>query len=477
MSLKQQAVSGVKWNVVSQVSCTIIHLLRLAILTRLLDKSDFGLIAVSMMVISFTEIFSELGMTVGIIHKQNISENQYSSIFWVNVMMSGIVFSAIWMLSPLLAKFYNEPILKTIIPILGIQVIFNAFGKMFQTVKSKNLEFGFISKVRILSTFVGFILAVTFAVFGWGIYSLVCSQVIQIALNQSIYAIAGMGKIKIRFHFSYSEISEFIKIGTYRLGAQVLDFVSSKLDVFLIGHFFGMGDLGIYNIAKDLISRPYTMINSLVGSVGAATFAKIQNQMYKVKDSFSKVVNLASFICLPVYIAIFIFSDAIVNILYAPEYFEVAIFLRILAFVGIESSISSQTGMLQIAFGRTDLGLYWTIIRVILSSIAIITASFFDIYAVAYGQLIIAIMSLFIFWRVVVYTISEINFTQYINMFKEPLLISVGLGLLFFVINLHLENLSIKCMIAIGYIMVYLVVYYIFRRSYLMSVIRLIKSK
>lgn len=477
MSLKQKAVSGVKWNVVSQVSCTVIHLLRLAVLTRLLDKSDFGLIAIAMMVISFTEIFSELGMTVGIIHKQDITENQYSSVYWLNVMMSVLIFGIVWLISPLLASFYNEPILTTIIPLLGIQILFNAFGKMFQTIKSKNLDFDFISKVRIFSTFVGFVLAVVLAYVGWGIYSLVWAQVIQIGLNQTIFAIKGHGQMKIHLHFKVSEISDFIKIGTFRLGSQILDFISSKLDVFLIGRFFGMEDLGIYNIAKDLIIRPFTMVNSLVGGVGAAVFAKIQDQMDRVKENFGKVVNLASFVCIPVYVAAFVYADTIVALMYAKEFASVASFLRILAFVGIESSISSQAGMLQVAFGRTDLGLKWTVLRVFISSAAIIAASKFDIYAVAYGQLSISILSLFLFWMVVVYPISKINMTDYCKMFSEPLFVAIICAIPFFVVCMFVKNIAIQCLLACLFFVVYGGYYWIVRKSYTQSLISMLVRK
>ena len=477
MSLKQKAVSGVKWNIVSQVSCTVIHLLRLAILTRLLDKSDFGLIAIAMMVISFTEIFSELGMTVGIIHKQDITENQYSSLYWLNVMMSVVVFGIVWIISPLLARFYNEPILTTIIPLLGIQIIFHAFGKMFQTIKSKNFEFDFISKVRIFSTFVGFVLAVVLAYLGWGIYSLVWAQVIQIGLNQSIFAIKGHAQMKIRLHFKISEISDFIKIGTYRLGSQILDFVSSKLDVFLIGRFFGMEDLGLYNIAKDLIIRPYTMVNSLVGGVGAAVFAKMQDQMDRVKEYFGKIVNLASFVCIPIYVSAFVFADAIVAIMYAKEFASVAVFIRILAFVGVESSISSQAGMLQVAFGRTDLGLKWTILRIVISSIAIIAASIFDIYAVAYGQLFISIVSLFLFWWTVVSPISKINWGDYFKMFSNPLVTASICAVPFFVLCLFVKSIAFQCLLAFLYFAVYGGYYWIARRSYTQSLLSMVLRK
>lgn len=477
MGLKQLAVKGVKWNIVSTVSCTLIQLLRLAILTRLLEKADFGVVAIGMMVISFTEIFSELGMTVGIIHKQDITENQYSSVYWMNVMMSIVMFGLLWLVSPLLAIFYKEPILSKIIPLFGIQILCNAFGKMFQTIKSKNLEYSFISIVRILSCVVGFICTVVFALLGWGVYSLVWGQIIQIALNQGIYAIKGHKQIRIKFHFNFTEIKDFVKIGSYRLGSQVLDFVSSKIDVFLIGRYFGMDDLGVYNIAKDLIVRPCTVVNSLVSSVGASVFAKIQQEIETVKKSFKSIVNLASLVCIPIYVAAFIFADAIVAVLYAPSFASVAIFIRILALYGIETCIDSQAGMLQVAFGRTDLGFMWTIIRVVLSVIAILIASLFDIYAVAYGQLIISVLSFFIFWYIVIWQITSIRMSEYFGAFREPLFVSVIIGIPFMIAVCFIHTIWIQLAFAVLFFALYFGYYWFFKKTYTQGVLSLIIKK
>ena len=189
MDLKKSAISGIKWNTVSTVVCLLIQLLRLAILSRILAKSDFGLMATAMMVISFTDIFSQLGISSGVIHKQDITDDQYSSIYWLNLGMSVVVFLLVCALSPALAAFYNEESLTRIIPLLGLQVILSAFGKIFQTIKQKYLEFDFISKVRILSTFIGFVFTVFLALKDFGVYSLVYGQLLQTFVGWYIYCI------------------------------------------------------------------------------------------------------------------------------------------------------------------------------------------------------------------------------------------------------------------------------------------------
>lgn len=430
-SIKQQAVSGVKWNTIATVYCMVVQIVRLAVLTRLLDKSDFGLIAIAMMVIAFTDIFSELGLTVAVLHKQDITPVQYSSVFWTNVILSVFIYVIVFFASPLIASFYQENELSRIIPILSLQIVMNAFGKMFQTIKSKNLEFRFISLVRIISATIGFVVTVILAWIGWGVYSLVFGQLAQIGLTQLVYTISGLKEQKILFKLDIREISDFIKIGIYRLGSQFLDFLASKIDVFLIGKLFGMSDLGIYNLAKELIIKPYTIIYSVINNVASATFAKIQNDIEYVRENYRKLLKLISSISIIIYAAVFVMADVIVSVMYSGEYLEVAPLLRILAFFGFECSISALGGSIQVAYGRTDIGFKWTIVRIAATTLFILVASLFSIQAVAYGQLVISVASLYVYWRLVIFPIIKMPWHDYFGIFKMSMFIVIALTIPF----------------------------------------------
>lgn len=478
MSLKQQAVSGVKWNLLSTVYCMIVQIVRLSILTYLLEKSDFGLIAIAMMVISFTDIFSELGLTVAVIHKQDITPNQYSSVYWLNIMSSIVIFTLLWLTSPLIAIFYEEPILRIVVPLLGIQVLLNGFGKMFQTIKTKNMEFGFLSKVRMFSVTVGFVATVIMAWIGWGVYSLVYGQLIQVAVNQGIFAFEGLGKEKIKLHFNLEEISDFVKIGSFQLGAQVLDFLSSKIDVILIGRFFGMDDLGVYNIAKDLMLKPYGIISALVSNVASSAFSKIQNNIQAIKENYKKVVKIVSLACIVIYVTMFVFANTITAILYAPEFSEVATFLRIFVVIGIINSINGQAGILQVALGRTDIGFKWTLVRVVCYLSVILVSSYFTIYTVAYSQMVLTLFFFFIYWRLVIYPLSTIKLLEYIDVFKESLLVTIigaipfGLAMVCFNVNI-----IVQVILMIAYMIVLTLYYVLFRREFSSEVISMIIRK
>ncbi len=459
MDLRAKAVSGVKWSTVATGSKAVIELARISILTYLLEKSDFGIIAIAMMIIGFAEIFSNMGLTIGIIHKQNITQKQYSSVYWLNLMTSVIAFSILVGATPLLSSFYNEPILNSVIPLLGLQIIINAIGKIHQTIKTKELHFAFISKINVISTFIGFLLTVILAYLGFGVYSLVWGQLFQVTINQGIFLITGITDKNIIFHFSYVEVKEFISIGSYQLGSQILDFLAFQIDVFLIGYFFGMNNLGIYSIGKELVIKPFQMINALVLNVASAAFAKIQNDVEAIKRNYLKLAEVVTNLSFPLYLVIFIFADTIVAILYAPTFSEVAIFLRILIPVGMISSVNSIPSTLIIAKGRTDISFRWTVIRVVISTGMILFASFFSIYFVAASQSLLVVVFFFIYWRIAVYPLSGITLNEYLNIFKGSFLTAVLVALPFIVIS-YFFNLSLilGVLLSIFYVITYLVI-------------------
>lgn len=464
MGLKEKTVGSIRWNTIATVVTMVIGILQIAILTRLLEKSDFGIIAIASMVIAFTDIFAELGITAALIHKQDISRNEYSSVYWLNLGMSIVICGITVLCAPFVAKFYKEPALTLVVQLLSLKIVLTAFGKMFQTIKTKNLEFDFISKVRILAAFVGIVTSTLLAYLGFGVMSLVFGQLLQVLTNQGIYAIAGMRKMRLRFHFSFSEVKDVLKIGGYQIGTQILDFIAARVDVLLIGRFFSMDQLGVYNIAKELVIKPYTIINSITSNVFSAAFAKIQNSIESVANSFSKLNKTVAIVSAPIYVCMFVFSDLIVSILYSPAFSEVSVYIRLLALMGICSAISSQGAPLMIAKGRTDLGLQWTFVRIIISVTVLVLTARVSLYAVAYGQSGLALISIFIYFFIVLRPLlRNITITQYLTMFGFICLGSIILACPFVAFNMAFK---IPVFIQIIMFGVYMLMVYVFLRKY-----------
>lgn len=475
--LKQQTVSGVKWTTLANVNNTLVLMLKLLILARLLEKSDFGIIAIVLAILGFTEIFSNLGLSIGLIHKQGISQKQYSSVFWINLTLSIVLYALLAMASPLFARYYNEPSLLNIIPLMGLQLIFNALGNMFYTFKSKDLEFKFIAIVQIIGIYAGTILTVVLAALGFGVYSLVYGLLAQTLVQQVAFALDGFRKYPIAFHCRLREIADLLKIGGFQVGTQVFDYISNKIDVFIIGRFFGMEKLGVYNLAKEFVLKPIQVINPIVTNVATPAFAKFQDDLPKLQSNYLKVLKLLSTFNMPIFLCLAIFAEPIVAVVYGYNMMEVAVFVRILAFWGLFNSIANPAGILMVAKGRTDLGFYWTVVRIFIVTAAIVIACQFSIVAVAYAQTAVAIAFLFLYWRLMVYKMSFIPLKNYILSFLRPLLISAALGVPFYFTTLISDNIIYQFAMMAAYGLAVLGAYWIFDKEYLKELKTLILSR
>ena len=422
MSLRSQSVTGVKWNAVGTLTTTALHMLKLFILARILTKDDFGLLAIATMFLGFTEIFANMGLATGIIHKQNITRDQYSSVFWLNLMLSGGLYLLLCALTPLIVLYYHQPQLSKLIPLLSLQLVIDAFGKMFYTLKTKELDFRFISIVQIVGVSLGVVLTVVMALHGHGVLSLAYGALLQALITQGVYSISGLRAYRIRFHFRLSEIRDLVSIGLYQLGMQVVDYAANKADIFLIGRFFSTEVLGVYNLAKELLYKAVQLINPIVTNVAAPAFAKFQDDKPRMRRSYAEVLHLLSFVNFPIFMAFFLFAEPLTVLLYGSGMIEMVWFVRVLSIWGMLQSIGNPAGILMVSLGRTDLGFKWTLVRIVFVLTGTFIACHISIQAMAWTQVLLAFIFLFAYWRMMVYKCIQMPLGQYLGAVSWPLL-------------------------------------------------------
>src|SRR5690606_38830746 len=171
MSVNEKAIKGIKWTTLSTIMLTLCALLKISILARLLDKSDFGLMAIITFVMGFVDLFMDMGISIAILHKQKISKNEYSSLFWINFIFSIAVYLIILVITPFIADFYDEEILRKLIPLTGASIIIVAIGRQFKTILQKDLNFKRIAVIEIISAVISLVAAVVLAIKEFGILS------------------------------------------------------------------------------------------------------------------------------------------------------------------------------------------------------------------------------------------------------------------------------------------------------------------
>ena len=418
--IKGQVISGVKWTTVGTIVNALAALLKIAILARFLEKTDFGLMALVTFVIGFMNLFNDMGLTSAILYKQQISKKEYASLYWLNAGFSIVLYAILYFGAPLVSGFYNEPELDILIPLLGLNLLISAGGRMYKTIEYKQLLFKWITLFEILAAILSLLFAVYLAIEGYGVLSLVYSAILQYAVQNLLYFILGMKKYGMLFHFRFVETKPFLKIGMYQVGGQVINYFNRDIDILLIGKFFNAEILGGYSLAKQLIFRPAQILNPILVKVATPALAKFQDQLEQLKKNYLHLIHIVSKLNIAVYLLVIVFAPFLVQILYGNEYIELTALVRILSVYMIFRAIGNPIGSLVIATGKTHLEFYWNCFTLLILPVFIFLGAQFDIEAVAWSLVAAMVVLFYPSWKFLVARMTGASFKEYIWAIVKP---------------------------------------------------------
>lgn len=361
MMLRKQAFTGVRWTTFSSLGRTILQIIQISILARLLTPGDFGLIALVTSFVAFLQIFADAGISNAIIHHQNISKEQLSSLYWLNVGVSFFLALLVVVLSPLVAQWYGNPQMKLLMLFAGCTLVVGALAQQIRVVAQKNLRFAELAKVELSAACVGFIVSVTAAYNGAGVYSIVFGSLVT--------AIAGCTLVwnrladgwRPQFCFKITGIRHFLSFGGYMIGNNLANTFNSQIDIMLGGKILGSQAIGLYSMPRDLNLRIAGVINPIVANVGFPVMAKAQHDKVLLKRVYLQTMRMTASVNFPVYCILALFAPEIVHVLLGDKWLDAIPLLRIFAVWGLLRSTGNPVGSLLMACGRADLSFKWNL--------------------------------------------------------------------------------------------------------------------
>jgi len=350
---------GVKWASVSRFGRLGMQFITTVVLARLLSPSDFGLMGMTLVVIGFVDIFKDLGTAAAVIHRKDLSEELCSSVYWVNVAFGLCAMAAIYLLSPFVAQFYNEPRVSAILKTLSLTFFISGLATVHLALLERKLAFNTIAKIEISASAAGSLLGIGSALSGAGVWSLVF-QSLTVVLVTTLLLIA-VSKWKPGLIFRWSEVRS---IGNYSLnltGFNIFNYFARNADYLLIGKFLGAQSLGYYTLAYNIMLFPLQNISHIIGRVIFPYYSSIQHDNAGFRDAFLKVAGAISLVTFPMMFGIVTVAEPFIQTLFGPQWAPVVLLLKILALVGLIQSIGTTVGAIYQAKGRTDWLFRWGI--------------------------------------------------------------------------------------------------------------------
>lgn len=452
-SLRQQAATGGRWTAISAMASLVIQLMQLAALGRLLEPSDFGLMAMMMVVIALAASISDFGVGNYIVQVNILSLRLFKHLFALSFAMSVMLSAIIAFAAPWVASYYASPVLKDLLPYLGLVVITTAVSQVYFSVLQRALSFQIIAIVDVFSATCGLVVAVGLAWFGYGVWSLMGGQ-LAFSLSKAL-ALFPVASTLLRNAPADCEgrIANALRFGYFQLGERILNFAGWNLDKIIIGKLLGHRDLGIYSVAYQLVMRPFSVLNPIFTRVSLPIFAKIKNDDARLRRGYLDVVRIIGLISFPVYLGIAIAAPAIVRILLGEQWGEAAPVVSVLCGLGFIFSLSNPIGSLILAKGRADLGFYYNLLALFVYGVAYYFGSNYGLSGVAIAFVVAAggvIYPLEFFLRL---KLVGMGFIEYFSAIKNHLIGAALplLGYIYFRVNNSMsENLYYQLLAGAG---------------------------
>lgn len=418
MKLSKLASSGIKWASVSQVSKQVIQYVTTIIFVSLLEPTDFGLIAMAMVVIGFLEIFKDLGTSSAIIHLTETSKELLSSIFYVNIFFGLFISTMILIFSPLISEFYNNSNLISILNVLTISFFLSSLSIVQKSLLEKELSFNKISMIEVFSGFVGAISGIFLAFYNYGVWSLVFQSIINNLLLSLLFWINCNWKPSLLFKFK--SIVTIVKYSSNLIGYNIFNYFVRNVDYLLIGKYLGDKELGYYYIAYKIMLYPVSNISVVISRVMFPIYSKIKDDLPRFRDIYLKIGNSIALITFPLMLLLFGANDLVAEVFFGKSWnFDlIAKLILILAPVGLVQSIASTTGSIYQATGKTDWMFRWGI----LSGIVYVSGFFigiqYGVIGVALSYLVTTFLLLYPVFSIP-FKIISLKFLTFIRSFVK----------------------------------------------------------
>lgn len=452
MSIKQEMIKGVFWTAIQKYSGLVIQIIVTAVLARLLTPEDFGVIAVSTVLIAFFTLFTDMGIGPAIIQKQDLTKDDLNSIFSFTI-LGGIVLALIFFIaSSPIGNFYKENSLILICQILSINLLFAAWNIVPNALINKNKRFKFIAKRTLILQLISGIISIIAAYNGLGVYSLVIPPIITSTgvfyFNYKEYPLKLNTKIKI------SALKKIFSYSSYQFLFNFLNYFSRNLDKLIIGRYFSMNELGYYEKSYRLMMLPLQYVTNVITPVMHPILTSLQNDYKTLTDKYNSIIKLLSTISFPLGIFLYFAANDIIYIIYGDRWENAIPVFKILALSLPLQMILSTTGAIYQASGKTNWLFYGGVSNTCFTVLGFIIASMYfrTIEAMAWAWditlFINTIISFFILYKIVLKSETKGLFTSIYPSFISTIFIFIMLYLIHdILLQLPLISLAIKFLI------------------------------
>lgn len=479
MSLRKKTISGIVWTFGQQISVQAINLIVQIVLARILLPEDFGVIAILSVFMAVGITLTDSGLSSSLIRTKDADQGDYSTVFFINLIGSVLIYLIIFLFAPLIASFFSLPILTPVVRVYCLGFIIRAFSQVQQTRLTKKMNFKLQMTIQIPSVLIAGLIGVYLAYNDFGVWSLVLMNLIQnVLVTIQLWL---RTKWKPSLIINKGKLISHLNFGYKLTLSGLLNTVFNNIYNVIIGRYFSASELGFYNRADTLRMFPVQNLSSALNKVTYPMFASINNDDEKMKKVYKSVMVQVVFWLTPMLVILILVAEPLFRFVLTDKWLPAVPYFQILCISSVLYPLHAYNLNILNVKGRSDLFLKLEIIKKAIIIIGIAIAIPFGIYGLLYFQVIGGVIAYFInsFYsgKMIGYSMVS-QLWDILPIFIIACIIGVGgYNALLFTEGKGLHDLLVISILSFIYMGAYLLLAYLFKLSALKDFKKIILRK
>ncbi|TMO67086.1 colanic acid exporter [Pseudoalteromonas aurantia] len=448
MTALHSALKGVSRVALSTFSKGGLHLAQLIILARYLTPFELGVAAILNLVIGFTQVFGDAGLSNAVIYHTKLTDNQLGQLYVINVTLGLILTISLALLSDPIAVFFAMPLLSELLYVLASVFFIRSLSQQILARLQQKMHFDMIAKVDISAQLTGFLAVVLAVNYEAGIWSLVIGQFVLVVSSSMLLFIVGAQYITRPKRIVWSQIKHPVKYGLYQCGEALINFSSAQVDQVLVGKLLGPEKLGVYAYIKDLVFKPaLQLINPIVNKVAFPVMVNFKegNAIHGMYLSMLKVLSLIN---IPLYGLMAAFPEIILEMTFGEKWIEHSAVLQWLALYMLVISLVNPVGVLLRAVGKVKRAFWWNIIVAFIRPAVLFTTVSTGVVGLAFTLFCLQVLFFISHVQFLLKPCANIGFRDVYSVLWLPfLMVTVAVSAAFFLVCYGLLERSLFLLI------------------------------
>lgn len=393
-SLKKQTLKGTIWSAIDSFSSQGIQFVITLVMARILTPADYGVVGMIYIFLGVCNVFIVSGFSQALVRKRDRTDVDNCTVFYFNIVVATLLYVALFFSAPLIARFYDMPILIPITRVVSLGMIFGSFNVVQRAQFTIKIDFKTTAKIALISVILSGTLGIIFAYMNFGVWAIVIQNITGGFIGTIL--LWTWSKWRPKWMFSWKSFREMFGFGSKLLASSLLDTIYGNMYSLIIGKVYKASDLGFYNRAKGFSQLSSVNLTNIIQRVTFPVLCKVQNEDDRLREGYRRLLRVTAFIIFPIMIGLGAVGKPLILTLLTEKWLYSSVLLVPVCFSGMWYPVHAiNLNLLQVK-GRSDLFLRLEIIKKILGVLVLVITIPMGLYAMCWGSVCTSIIALVI---------------------------------------------------------------------------------